>query len=286
MSPELVVMIPSHGRPDKVITIHNLRRAGYTGRIFIVLDDQDKTQDRYKEIYGDQVIIFNFNKEIERGYDTGDNFKHLRTTTYVRNALPELARGLGIKYYIMLDDDYTNFGFKYNSRCEFITSRTVTDLDSVFRIMLEFFISSKISCLAMAQGGDFIGGQLGLFGQGIRPFRKIMNSFICSTDREFQFLGRLNEDVNTYVRLGNTGHIFMTINQLSLNQKETQQNSGGMSETYISAGTYVKSFYSVMYHPSGVKISVIRGPAHTRIHHRISWNHTAPKIVSESLRKV
>ena len=36
------VFILSHGRPDNVITYQTLRKCGYTGRIFIIVDDEDK----------------------------------------------------------------------------------------------------------------------------------------------------------------------------------------------------------------------------------------------------
>ena len=47
--------------------------------------------------------------------------------------------------------------------------------------------------------------------------RKAMNSFICSVDRPFQFVGRINEDVNTYVLLGSRG-VFLSILQIGLDQ--------------------------------------------------------------------
>ena len=63
--------------------------------------------------------------------------------------------------------------------------------------------------------------------------------------------------------------------------------AGGMTEAYLDSGTYVKSFYSVMYSPSSVKISTIEDPRspHCRIHHSISWERTAPKIIRQSAKK-
>ena len=58
--------------------------------------------------------------------------------------------------------------------------------------------------------------------------------------------------------------------------------AGGMTDIYRSAGTYMKSFYTVMYQPSSVKISTLRG---TRIHHLVQWNRTVPCILAESFKK-
>lgn len=114
-----------------------------------------------------------------------------------------------------------------------------------------------------------------------------MNFFICSVDRPFLFEGRLNEDVNTYVRLGHTGRLFLTINQVQLNQNQTQAVAGGMTEAYLDAGTYVKSFYTVMYAPSCVQVGVMGDPrsGNYRMHHAINWGRAVPCILREKHRK-
>ena len=44
MREDFCAVIITHGRPDKIPTYNSLRRHGYTGRIFIVVDDEDKRQ--------------------------------------------------------------------------------------------------------------------------------------------------------------------------------------------------------------------------------------------------
>ena len=118
----------------------------------------------------------------------------------------------------------------------------------------------------------------------INMSRKCMNSFICSTERKFQFISRLNEDVNTYLSLGAKGQLFLTIPNIALEQKATQATSGGMTETYIDNGTYQKSFFSVMYCPSFAKVALM-GFTTQRLHHSIKWNNAVPKIIDEKHRK-
>ena len=152
-------------------------------------------------------------------------------------------------------------------------------------MLLDYFNSAPMLTLAIGQGGDYIGGEKATrFNDGIQPMRKAMNSFICSVDRPFQFVGRINEDVNTYVLQGSRGGVFLSILQIGLDQLETQSNSGGMTELYLDAGTYVKSFYTVMYCPSCVVVSAM-GTAHRRLHHHIKWRYAVPKILRESVKK-
>lgn len=111
-----------------------------------------------------------------------------------------------------------------------------------------------------------------------------MNTFICSVDRPFEFMGRMNEDVTTYVNLGHKGKLFLSVSSISVIQNATQKEKGGLSGLYLDYGTYVKSFFSVMYNPSCVKIGEM-GTKHKRIHHRVSWNNAVPCIMREEWKK-
>jgi len=131
--------------------------------------------------------------------DEGNNFDNRKVIIHARNACFKIAKEIGIKYFMQLDDDYYYFGYRYETG-----AKIITNLDVVFEKMLDFYRSVNIKSIAFSQGGDHIGGF-----SGIKLKRKCMNSFICSTDREFQFVGSINEDVNTYTTLGNRGDIFL-----------------------------------------------------------------------------
>ncbi len=275
------VFILTNGRPDRVYTIQTLLNQGYTGKYYLIIDNLDKTADRYKELYGDKVVVFD-KEDIARRYDTGDNFNDMRAIFYARNASFEIAKKLGIEYFIQLDDDYLDFSFRFNSKKQF-QHHTIKNLDRVFEYMFQLYDTSGALTIAMAQGGDYVGGGDG-FGKDIRIKRKAMNSFFCSTKRPFQFYGRINEDVNTYTLLGLKGELIFTPNIVALNQVTTQANPGGMAEMYLDNGTFLKSFYSVMYAPSCVKISQM-GNKYKRIHHKVLWNNCTPKIISCEKKK-
>lgn len=278
---DFAVFILTHGRADNVITAATLKKHGYTGRVFFVIDDEDDQEDLYFEKYGNQVLQFS-KKEVEKEFDPMDTQEDRRTIVYARNACFDLARKIGVRFFLELDDDYTSFQFRYEENGKMKWSY-IDDLDSVFDVYVDFLKSAKIQTVAMAQGGDYIGGSdSGTFKKGL--LRKAMNSFFCDTEKPFKFVGRINEDVNTYTWLGSTGTIFLTAIETMLNQKQTQQNKGGMSDVYIDSGTYLKSFYSVMIMPSAVKISEM-GDKHRRIHHKIRWDNCVPKIINEQWKR-
>lgn len=275
------VFILSHGRPDNIKTLRLLEKSGYTGDWFVVIDNEDQTSEKYYELYGDKVVMFD-KLQKSKEFDTADNFNDRRTIVYARNAAFDIAKNLGYDYFLQLDDDYTEFGYRYNKNGK-LANKPTQNIDQVFEIFLQFLDDTKADTVAFAQGGDFIGGiDGGMFKKRIS--RKAMNSFFFRTDSDIRFLGRINEDVNTYCNLGSKGKLFLTYTRFFLNQAATQSSKGGMSDVYLASGTYLKSFYTVMFNPSSVKIGMM-GNKNFRLHHQINWNTTVPKIINERYKK-
>lgn len=276
------VFILTHGRPTRQTTYKMLRRRGYTGPIYLVIDDEDQTADQYRELYGQQVIQFN-KAEAAAGQDVGDNFPDHRSVVYARNECFRIARDLGVRYFLQLDDDYHAIVHKWTADFKY-REKPALNLDALFGYVLDYFKTIPAVTVAFSQNGDWLGGQHSSAGHKVWMKRKAMNSFFCDTERPFNFLTRLNDDVTTYVTLGNRGDLFLSVYNAAVIQATTQQNSGGMTEAYLDSGTYVKSFYTVMYAPSCTKIGEV-GQTHRRIHHRIDWNAAVPCIIKEGHRK-
>lgn len=107
MRSDFVVFILTHGRADSVITDKTLRKCGYTGPIVYVIDNEDKAAAEYYARYKN-VVMFDKPK-IAKTFDEADNFDDRRAIVYARNACFQIARKLGYKYFIELDDDYDVF---------------------------------------------------------------------------------------------------------------------------------------------------------------------------------
>ena len=62
MRNDFAIFILTHGRPDTQLTLKTLLACGYTGRWYLVLDDQDDTIQKYIDNFGaDRIIVFNMN---------------------------------------------------------------------------------------------------------------------------------------------------------------------------------------------------------------------------------
>lgn len=260
--------ILTHGRPEKVYTYDTLRADGYTGPVYFIVDDEDRSVDRYREKFGaERVIVFDKRAQADR-IDEGNNFDNRKVIVHARNASFDIAESLGLTHFIQLDDDYTAFLYRNE-----IHGRVIRKLDLVFDALMDFFDSTPAKTIALSQGGDHIGGF-----QGLRLSRKAMNSFLCSPARRFSFVGSINEDVNTYVLQGSRGDLFFTFTALQLNQMQTQKSAGGMTDIYLDLGTYIKSFTTVLFHPSSVRAAMMT-TKFARMHHTIDWGATVPRII-------
>ena len=289
MRNDFAVFILTHGRAGNVLTAKTVRKEGYTGRMYFVIDNLDEQADSYRENFGAENVLVFDKEKWAKSVDTMENRGKLNGVVFARNAVWEVAQGVGVKYFCVLDDDYKQFCFRWRNGDKLDWADCV-NLDNVFSAMVDFLIASDADTVALAQAGDYVGGVEST--AACQPLlRKAMNVFFFKADRPCRFVGMTNEDVNMYVLANLRGRLILTLTSVAIVQMVTQTNSGGLTDIYLQDGTYVKSFYSVMCAPSCVKVSMLHGGKagaehqHWRIHHHVRWENCAPKILSEKWRK-
>lgn len=295
MRNDFAIFILSHGRPD-VPTVKTMLNCGYTGKYYIFIDDEDDKEEEYRKNFGDHIIQFS-KKPMVGTFDLFDNFPQRNTVNFARNMCFRKARELGIKYFAEFDDDYSKFSYRYlreskeNETGEEVSLGTlyIKDFDSVCNAMIEFLDNSGARCIAMAQNGEMQGGALGRVWV-YHARRKSMNTFFFKVtdnpEEDVWFIGRMNDDVNTYVNGGRHGELWYQNARLNVLQGITQANKSGLTDMYKQFGTYNKSFYTVMLDPSAVKVGVLgTGENGGRMHHRIFWNFAVPYLLNEKWKK-
>lgn len=272
------IFILSHGRADKVYTMKTLERVGYTGAIYILLDNEDNQIEKYKKNYGEEKIIVFDKEKALKTYQGMSNFYKKNVILWARNEAQRIAKEKGIRYILELDDDYTSFQWRWLEGDK-LKVKEIENLDIVCELMLNFLnVDKRIKTVAFAQGGDFIGGSSNkMLGQ---LKRKAMNTFFIDTENPVDFIGEINEDVNTYASNGNKGELYYTVPNIMITQMQTQKTENGMTVTYKQDGTYIKSFYTVLLCPSFVKIKLM-GDKEKRLHHKIQDRYAYPKLLRE-----
>jgi hypothetical protein len=264
------VLIISYRRAGRVKTIAMLRNIKWTGPVYLVISNDDDQRSQYLEAY-DNVYIFDRSAVKCDYYDNGPPSGPLAA----RNIAWDIAKELGWTHFVLLDDDYSHLTihreWSTNPKKRIIRNVPANWGDHLFHAMWDLLDAvPQIQCVSLSQTGDF--------AETIR--RKVMQTFFLRTDRRFEFVARLNDDVTTYYDLGLRGEIVVQIPLLMVKQTVTQSQPGGLTEEYLQYGTYAKSMYTVLRWPAHCRIAFhnIVG----RIHHRIA-TYPYPLIVKESV---
>ena len=303
---DFVILILSYGRPKflKSHTWNVLDKVNSKARRVVIMSDDDKTIPEYRKMYGDNSV-FVFNKiQSERKYDIdlidcywGKSLSR-KATVWARNEQFRIARELGYRWFMVLDDDYRQLFARrpvvlkdgedhFTSINEKFYATCYDDVSNFDHCCIEYFniLNSApwLYATAFAQCGDYIGG----IGSSMvkQPWKwKAMNVFFCDTEKEYRYYGRFNDDVNAYVLNGRRGQMSLTLPAPVINQEPTQKAKGGVTDLYRTFGTYVKSLTSAVACPSSVSISCM-GTVVPRIHHLVEWTRMGPYVLDEEFCK-
>ena len=251
MRNDFACIVISHGRPE-CSTVKVLRECGYTGKIYIVVDDEDKTLPDYIERYGADVHVFHK----EESFDTGDLGGSKGVATYARNECRKVAQKNNVMYYFMLDDDLKSISYRYNDNGH-LRGIKARELDRLFDGMCEYFDEAPVQCIGFGNAVDYIGG-VPTFEKG-NTSRTVMNGYFLRTRNAFDWDGRYSEDSITDVLQSRKGQAWfrfipvMNVFDVWL-PKKSKEYTGGCISAYKSEGSFKLRFYATMFCPDYIKI--------------------------------
>lgn len=241
------VFITTHGRPQ-CLTYHTLRSANYTGQMFCVVDTTDKKIGEYKENFGDNnVLVFDKMNYVNK-VDKITNEQVLSTVLYARLACYDFARKMNIESFIIADDDITLFKHRVVLDDK-LKSIPVTNFDVVLTSLLDYFNSSPISVLGIADAGIYFGGKEGVYKQRVRHMFSVC--YLCKTNDEAEFKSICFEDMYSSIANNRDGKVCFEI--LDLCQVSEPMGlgttEGGTTEFYRNNSLYKRSFYDIIAFP-------------------------------------
>jgi len=94
MNEKFAVFILSHGRAGNVKTYQTLIDQGYTGKIYIIVDDEDDMQQSYVDRYGTDVVRIFSKQAASVLVDPADLEPKLKGVIYARNYCHTIAAEL------------------------------------------------------------------------------------------------------------------------------------------------------------------------------------------------
>lgn len=252
MRSDFAVLVLTHGRAHDQVTFHELEKHGYSGKTYLVIDDLDEQRPEYERLYGDSVIVFD-KREYAKRVDTMTTEDELRSVVFARNAAYDIADDLGLSYFAMFDDDLYLFKFRYVIG-GVLTYSYVSDFDALFDSMVGFLETTGVTSLNIASSGSLIGGAQGIYGRGMGW--NVTGACVVRKDSPLRFVGILNEDFNAVLLGANVGQSTLEVYSITKDTPCRGTNGGGNNEIYNDNERYVREFYSMIVHPSGLRFVV------------------------------
>ena len=281
MTKKFAVFILTHGRPHNQLTVKSLQDVGYTGDLYLVVDDQDESINEYIAVWGaDKVIVFNKDYFIHNT-DTGLHTPIPKFAVFARNAIEHIAKEMGYKTFMMLDDDITKFRVRLPDGDSLKSYQIAGQFDSIIENSVDYVLNCDIACLGLGFCNLYIGG-VGNFNKENPRQRLCAEAFVRNTAHPISWRLNMVEDLITSIDAAISGEVWFQFLPIQCEIKMSEGAvDGGNSDVYRQLGMYRISFMPVIAYPSS---NAVRFGKKT-------WASTTtpdkciPKIISSRYRK-
>lgn len=274
---DIDIFIPSYHRPDNLKTVKWFVGHGWNpANIHVVIDSEADDRAEYDDAcrgFGCCLHVFDMDEARER-YDYVHRASvSRRSAGQARNMFFDIAKGLGIRFYVVQDDDTQNYQIKRFGKYKRMADGD--DVRTVFGMVKDMMERRHIGLFGISQTGDFIGGQ------NDKMFRaKVMNTTFVDT--RFIYRGERgvqDDDTSLFCGVVNEGLFTGSIGDgLVLRQTQSATASGGLTDLYNECKLLNKALVVPIQFPSCVTAErQIKNGG--RLHHHISNKYLFPRLM-------
>lgn len=279
MKNRYAVFIITHGRANRQLTYKYFSKRNCTDDVYLIIDDKDEQLNEYKSKYKEKVIVFS-KGDYKNKVDTLVNNPTLAHPVYARNAVYDIAKQLGYRYFFVVDDDIKRVVLRYVIEGNLKSHVVNTELRYVLNYLVDFMIATKAHLVGIPNVGAFIGG---INSHHLKSgcIREVNNFYLCDTNKKIDFISTLHDDITTNLMLNNKGY-FIISPMLLMQKFDTNGNEkgGGMKDTYDKYGLYPMVFSAVVVAPNSIKVKPNKDSFEIR-----RKNRQYPLIISDKYKK-
>lgn len=244
-------------------------KCNYQGDYFLVIDDNDKYIEEYKKIYPNNLLIFKKSDYIKGSM----NNEIQKSPYYARNFCFDYCKE-HYKYFLMLDDDITNFLYIVEDvERNKLSKMRIPDINKTFKVMMNYLDKTSIDCLAFSNDGGNFGGIDGRYKNGCS--RIVNQAMMFRSSTSARFIGAYNEDLNICL---NDSNLMMELYILAV----SSPSRGGNKAIGYSDNFFIENFYSKIYKPGKVKLTMNKN---CQVIVKKFVKRLMPKIISQRYMK-
>lgn len=281
---KFAVFICTHGRPDKQHTLETLREGGYTGRIILVVDDEDTTYNEYFIRYGHgntfdaELIQFSKSRYIAKS-DTGTNEDQRKCILYAKNFCEDFAKELNLDAFVIADDDILKFRYRYIEDGK-LKSFDVKNMDKVIELYSEFILKHNITATGFGFTQFYFTGIHSFENNNMQKYRVPYNFVFRNSKYEVKWMSWFGEDIITAVYYGRIGQLWTAVPYVQQEIVSLATAEGGMKDTYDNNSDVRLAMQNVMYLPTELKAYQYKG----KYMASIKRDNAFPKLVSSDFQ--
>lgn len=278
---KFAVFILSHKRADRVETYDTLKNSGYTGKLYVVVDDRDPMLSKYRERFGDELLVFNKQEYIDKT-ETMETSKLESSAVYARNAIEQYAVDLGLDVFGMFDDDIIKLRYRWVDGDK-IRSLSVKVLDKVFEIYSYYILYTGIACVSFPFVMFYVSGKQYL-DRRISEYRHTYQIHIRNSHIPVNWTGIINHDTITQLLTMQQGYIWWSLPYVVFDAKPMNKDSGGLKEVYDALSDFDMAFLAVMSCPFCCTVTTSKG-ARSSLQIKENKHTSYPMIISQRYKK-
>lgn len=273
---DFAVFIISHERVDRVESYTTLRNAGYTGKIYVVVDNEDTQLRRYLNSF---INVLVYNKQLKiNSTDTLTDKESRSSAVFARNAVEFYAKHLKLDAFAVFDDDITNLRLRWEEDGSYKSRKLCSGLDDVMSWYAQYLIDSDIATLSFENCMFYVGG---VDNNKIANERWTYQIHIRNTKFPVDWHSIINEDIITEISTAVRGYIWWSLPHIVYEAVAMNDKEGGNKANYDKFSEFRRAMFATVANPS----SCLPGYSHGKL--RIIQNKKAsyPMIVSSRYKK-
>lgn len=271
---DLQIFVLSFGRA-KVPTLKEIK---HPESVIVLTSTDNKFKDKI-EAHGAQVVVFDKESFKGRGLEmlNEESVPQKRSAVYGYNYAIDWGRKNGVRYVLVLDDDYI--------ATEYINDRnrgTFPYIDVWARHAVEFLKKHpQIGATCAINNGQLMSNSRSAYFANLRK-RQLMNTIIFDTTKEQHFESLGNGDYVTQAIM-NTGSrdMIVRLQTISLRMETIKQKK---HETIDYAGMFYKRWALKMAAPAYADVRILKGGQKGNIlttrFNSVWHSNSAPKIIN------
>lgn len=273
------VFIISHNRADRVETWNTLREARYSGKLYVMIDNEDKSKVKYVNRFGIDTIVFDKSVAVE-DVDTLETSDSKSSPVFARNVVETTALELGLDAYIIMDDDIKNLRYRWVEDNKVRSLSITQNLDKVFDLYLDFMVKSDMSATSFANVMLYIGGVNGIDSR-ISNNREMYQIHMRNMKYPVEWKSLVNNDTITELLCARQGYFLWSLPFVIQDSPKMNTLPGGMKKVYDSISDFKRAFFATVALPSVCTPVVVKNKWVIGRNKKAAY----PKVISSRYKK-